>query len=49
MIGGRDFLLHVSWQRGQTAAHVRQQHVSVLHLLALATPRRHVSSEHWEA
>lgn len=35
-------LLHVFRPRRQEAHHVRQQHVSVLHLLALATSRRHV-------
>lgn len=39
-------LLHVRWKSRQTAAHVRQQHVSVLHLVALAAPRRHVAPQH---
>lgn len=41
-------LLHVRWKSGQTAAHVGQQHVSVLHLIALAAPRRHVAHQHRE-
>lgn len=46
--GGWLAVLHLSQQSGQTAAHVRQQHVSVLHLLPLATPRRHVALQHGE-
>lgn len=41
-------LLQGRWKSIQTAAHVRQQHVSVLHLIALATPRRHVALQHRE-
>lgn len=44
----RSEVLHLSRQSGQTAAHVRQQHVSVLHLLPLAAPRRHEASERRE-
>lgn len=38
-------VLHVSRQRGQTAAQVGHQYVGVLHLFALAAPRRGVASE----
>lgn len=40
--------LHSVWKSSQTAAHVRQQHVSILHLIALAAPRRHVALQHGE-
>lgn len=41
-------LLQVLWESSQAAAHVGQQHVGVLHLIALAAARRHVALQHGE-
>lgn len=40
--------LHIVRKSSQTSAHVRQQHVSILHLIALATPCCHVALQQGE-
>lgn len=46
---GHERFLHWCGQSRQTGAHVWQQNVSVLHLLALSSPRRNVAFQYGEA
>lgn len=42
------WLLHILWKGSQAAGHVRQQNMSILHLITLATPCCDIALQHRE-